>query len=98
MDPDLFLRNGFLTRFRVEAFEYLGREIFAAQPPVVQDMLIRASLVRFVDPSLIRELSGGVDTERSSGNLPAGTCSCRGSTNRRRVGASVSISCFGNFC
>ncbi len=62
-DPDLFLRDGFLTRFRVEAFEYLGREIFAAQPPVVQDMLIRASLVPFVDPSLIRELSGGVDTE-----------------------------------
>jgi LuxR family maltose regulon positive regulatory protein len=63
-DPDLFWRDGFLTRFRVEAFGYLGREIFAAQPPEVQDMLIRASLVPLVDPSLMRGLTQAVDTEK----------------------------------
>ena len=64
VDPDLFLNDGFLTRFRVEAFGYLGREIFAAQQPEAREMLILASLVPFVDPSLMGVLSGGVDTER----------------------------------
>jgi LuxR family maltose regulon positive regulatory protein len=64
VDPDLFFRDGILTRFRVEAFEYLGREIFTAQPPEVRDMLIRAALVPFVDPPLMGELSCGVDTEK----------------------------------
>jgi ATP/maltotriose-dependent transcriptional regulator MalT/DNA-binding SARP family transcriptional activator len=62
-DPDRFLGDGFLTRFRAEAFEYLGREIFDAQPPEVRDMLIRASLVPVVDPELLRRLTGGIDTE-----------------------------------
>lgn len=63
LGPAFYLKYGFLTRFRVEAFEYLGREIFGAQSPLVQDMLIRASLVPLVDTSLMRGLSGGVNAE-----------------------------------
>ena len=63
MDPDRFLRDGFLTRFRVEAFEYLGKEIFDAQSPEVRDMLIRASLAPQVDPAFLRGLAGKLDAE-----------------------------------
>jgi ATP/maltotriose-dependent transcriptional regulator MalT len=63
LGPERFLRDGFLNRYRVEAFEYLGKEIFDNQPPAVQDMLIRAALIPQVDPALLRGLTGDLETE-----------------------------------
>ncbi len=61
--PDQFLGDGGLDRFRIEAFEYLGQEIFAAQSPEVQDLLVKSALVPFVDPDLVRGLAGAAEAE-----------------------------------
>ena len=60
---DQFLSDGGLMRFQVEAFDYLGQEIFAAQSPEVQDLLVKCALVPFVDPELMRVLAGAADAE-----------------------------------
>jgi DNA-binding SARP family transcriptional activator len=61
--PDQYLGDGGLNRFRLEAFEYLGQEIFAAQSPEVQDLLVKSALIPFVDPDLMRGLAGVADAE-----------------------------------
>ena len=50
-------------RFQVEAFDYLGKEIFAAQSPEVQNLLVKSALVPFFDPELMRGLTGVGDAE-----------------------------------
>ena len=86
-----------LDLVKKDIFTYFADQILAAQPPQIQEFLVKTALREVVEPGFIQDLLGSVNALQFLRTWPGGTCSSSCFMTRKRAGYIAITSYFGTF-